>query len=88
MAVVREAAARPEIVAITAAMPGATGLIGFRDCYPDRFFDVGIAEQHAVQTRPQAWPWAACDPSWPSTPLSSTGRGTRSITTSVSTASR
>ncbi len=47
-AIVREAAARPEIVAITAAMPGATGLIEFRDCYPDRFFDVGIAEQHAV----------------------------------------
>ena len=47
-AIVREAAARPEIVAITAAMPGATGLIEFRDCYPDRFLDVGIAEQHAV----------------------------------------
>jgi len=47
-AVVREAAARPELVAITAAMPGPTGLIEFRDRYPDRFFDVGIAEQHAV----------------------------------------
>jgi 1-deoxy-D-xylulose-5-phosphate synthase len=47
-AIVREAAARPEIVAVTAAMPGATGLIEFRDRYPDRFFDVGIAEQHAV----------------------------------------
>ena len=47
-AMVREAAVRPEIVAITAAMPGPTGLIEFRDRYPDRFFDVGIAEQHAV----------------------------------------
>ena len=47
-ALVREAAARPEIVAITAAMPGPTGLIGFRERYPDRCFDVGIAEQHAV----------------------------------------
>jgi 1-deoxy-D-xylulose-5-phosphate synthase len=47
-ALVREAAARPEIVAITAAMAGPTGLIEFRDRYPERFFDVGIAEQHAV----------------------------------------
>ncbi len=38
----------PEIVAITAAMAGPTGLIAFRDRYPERFFDVGIAEQHAV----------------------------------------
>ncbi|HUQ63421.1 MAG TPA: 1-deoxy-D-xylulose-5-phosphate synthase [Acidimicrobiales bacterium] len=36
------------VVAITAAMPGPTGLIPFQDRYPDRFFDVGIAEQHAV----------------------------------------
>ncbi len=36
------------IVAITAAMPEGTGLTHFRDAYPDRFFDVGIAEQHAV----------------------------------------
>jgi 1-deoxy-D-xylulose-5-phosphate synthase len=47
-ALVREGATRPEIVAITAAMPGPTGLIPFRDRYPERFFDVGIAEQHAV----------------------------------------
>jgi 1-deoxy-D-xylulose-5-phosphate synthase len=47
-ALVREAALHPEIVAITAAMPGPTGLLGFRDRYPERFFDVGIAEQHAV----------------------------------------
>ncbi len=37
-----------KIVAITAAMPDGTGLKRFRNMYPDRFFDVGIAEQHAV----------------------------------------
>ncbi len=36
------------IVAITAAMPDGTGLVPFREQLPDRFFDVGIAEQHAV----------------------------------------
>jgi 1-deoxy-D-xylulose-5-phosphate synthase len=36
------------IVAITAAMPDGTGLSPFRDKFPDRFYDVGIAEQHAV----------------------------------------
>ena len=36
------------IVAITAAMPDGTGLKRFRNLYPDRFFDVGIAEEHAV----------------------------------------
>lgn len=36
------------IVAITAAMANGTGLSGFRDKFPDRFFDVGIAEQHGV----------------------------------------
>ncbi|WP_027417563.1 1-deoxy-D-xylulose-5-phosphate synthase [Aneurinibacillus terranovensis] len=38
----------PRIVAITAAMPGGTGLKRFSDKFPDRFFDVGIAEQHAT----------------------------------------
>ncbi len=42
------AAKRRDIVAITAAMPGPTGLSGFRKRFPDRFFDVGIAEQHAM----------------------------------------
>ncbi|MFF4529077.1 1-deoxy-D-xylulose-5-phosphate synthase [Streptomyces sp. NPDC001407] len=37
-----------EIVAITAAMPGPTGLARFAERFPHRFFDVGIAEQHAV----------------------------------------
>ncbi len=38
----------PRIVAITAAMPEGTGLDRFRERFPERFFDVGIAEQHAV----------------------------------------
>lgn len=37
-----------KIVAITAAMPDGTGLKRFKNAYPDRFFDVGIAEEHAV----------------------------------------
>ena len=42
-------AARDErVVAITAAMPDGTGLKRFRNIYPERFFDVGIAEEHAV----------------------------------------
>jgi 1-deoxy-D-xylulose-5-phosphate synthase len=36
----------PRIVALTAAMPGPTGLLPFQARFPDRFFDVGIAEQH------------------------------------------
>lgn len=38
----------PRLCAITAAMPGGTGLLRFMKQYPDRFFDVGIAEEHAV----------------------------------------
>ncbi|MDD2500639.1 MAG: 1-deoxy-D-xylulose-5-phosphate synthase [Geobacter sp.] len=38
----------PKVVAITAAMPDGTGLNFFSDALPDRFFDVGIAEQHGV----------------------------------------
>jgi 1-deoxy-D-xylulose-5-phosphate synthase len=47
-AILKEAEADPRIVAITAAMPGPTGLLPFQARFPDRFFDVGIAEQHAV----------------------------------------
>ncbi|MDO8848574.1 MAG: 1-deoxy-D-xylulose-5-phosphate synthase [Coriobacteriia bacterium] len=47
-ALVAEAAADERIVAITAAMPAGTGLTRFAERFPDRFFDVGIAEQHAV----------------------------------------
>lgn len=39
---------RRDIVAITAAMPGPTGLTAFGQRFPDRLFDVGIAEQHAM----------------------------------------
>jgi 1-deoxy-D-xylulose-5-phosphate synthase len=42
------AAAHPGVVAVTAAMPEGTGLMEFSKQFPDRFFDVGIAEQHAV----------------------------------------
>jgi len=38
----------PKLVAITAAMPDGTGLAAFKKEFPDRFFDVGIAEEHAV----------------------------------------
>ena len=38
----------PKVVAITAAMPDGTGLKRFRNMFPDRFFDVGMAEEHAV----------------------------------------
>jgi 1-deoxy-D-xylulose-5-phosphate synthase len=47
-ALIAEAARDPKIVAVTAAMPNGTGLDRFGDAYPDRMFDVGIAEQHAV----------------------------------------
>ncbi|KMO83612.1 1-deoxy-D-xylulose-5-phosphate synthase [Mycolicibacterium chubuense] len=47
-ALVQQGAKRRDVVAITAAMPGPTGLSAFRDRFPDRFFDVGIAEQHAI----------------------------------------
>jgi 1-deoxy-D-xylulose-5-phosphate synthase len=47
-AIIKEAELEPRLVAITAAMPGPTGLLPFQEHCPDRFFDVGIAEQHAV----------------------------------------
>ncbi len=47
-ALIAEAEADPKIVAITAAMPGGTGLDQFAKRFPQRCFDVGIAEQHAV----------------------------------------
>ena len=42
------AAENPDILAVTAAMPSGTGLKDFGEQYPTRFFDVGIAEEHAV----------------------------------------
>ena len=47
-AVVKEAEADPRIVGITAAMPEGTGMDAFRDRFPKRYFDVGLAEEHAV----------------------------------------
>jgi 1-deoxy-D-xylulose-5-phosphate synthase len=47
-ALIQEATKDPTIVAITAAMPSGTGLDRFAKAFPDRSFDVGIAEQHAV----------------------------------------
>ncbi len=44
----KQGARDEKVVAITAAMPDGTGLKRFRNMYPDRFFDVGIAEEHAV----------------------------------------
>ena len=45
---VKLAARHEDVVAITAAMPDGTGLKRFKSAYPERFFDVGIAEEHAV----------------------------------------
>src|SRR5207237_5068982 len=47
-AIVAAAARDERIVAVTAAMAGPTGLRPFQERWPERFFDVGIAEQHAV----------------------------------------
>jgi 1-deoxy-D-xylulose-5-phosphate synthase len=47
-ALVELAAEDSRLVAITAAMPDSTGLLDFGERFPDRFYDVGIAEQHAV----------------------------------------
>ena len=47
-ALLREAEQDPRIVGITAAMPEGTGLDAFRDRFPRRYFDVGLAEEHAV----------------------------------------
>jgi 1-deoxy-D-xylulose-5-phosphate synthase len=44
----QEAENDPRVVAVTAAMPSGTGLDKFAEIFPDRIFDVGIAEQHAV----------------------------------------
>jgi 1-deoxy-D-xylulose-5-phosphate synthase len=47
-ALMSAATRRPEVCAITAAMASSTGLLNFAKEFPDRFFDVGICEQHAV----------------------------------------
>lgn len=48
VALERIAEANDKVVAITAAMPDGTGLASFSNRYPDRFFDVGMCEEHAV----------------------------------------
>ncbi len=45
---IRQAKKDPRIIAITAAMAGGTGLDRFAETFPSRFYDVGIAEQHAI----------------------------------------
>jgi len=47
-ALVKAGESNSKVVAITAAMPDSTGLLSFRERFPERCFDVGIAEQHAV----------------------------------------
>src|ERR1700694_5061193 len=47
-ALMTAAMSRPEVCAITAAIASSTGLLSFAKEFPDRFFDVGICEQHAV----------------------------------------
>ena len=47
-ALIAQAEKDDKIIAITAAMPTGTGLDKFGEAFPDRMFDVGIAEQHAV----------------------------------------
>ncbi len=65
-AVLRAARTRPEVVAITAAMPGPTGLLPFQAEFPDRFLDVGISEQHAV-TAAAGMAMVGLRPWWPCT---------------------
>jgi 1-deoxy-D-xylulose-5-phosphate synthase len=47
-ALLAEAKDHPQVMAVTAAMPGPTGLLPFQEQFPERYFDVGIAEQHAA----------------------------------------
>ena len=47
-AMIELASENPKVCAITAAMPGGTGLLEYREKFPNRLFDVGIAEEHAV----------------------------------------
>ena len=84
---VEAAAADPRIVAITAAMPGPTGLLPFEARYPERFFDVGIAEQHAM-TAAAGMAMPGCARSWRSTRRSSPAPFDQRTSTSGCTACR
>ena len=75
------------IVTITAAMPSGTGVAAFAAAHPKRFFDVGIAEGHAV-TSPPASRRAVCAPFARSTPPSSSAPTTTSSTTARSSRCR
>ena len=72
----------PRIVAITAAMPEGTGLDEFARRFPDRFFDVGIAEQHAVDFA-VGLPARGCGQLPPSIPHFCSAPMTRSCMTSA-----
>jgi 1-deoxy-D-xylulose-5-phosphate synthase len=74
--IVRIGQRRQDVVAITAAMMHPVGLHQFQARFPERTFDVGIAEQHAA-TSPPASPWAACTRWSRSTRRSSTAPSTR-----------
>ncbi|MEZ6023909.1 MAG: 1-deoxy-D-xylulose-5-phosphate synthase N-terminal domain-containing protein [Hyphomonadaceae bacterium] len=54
------ARAKPELIALDADLILDMGLIPFRDAYPDRFIECGIAEQDMVEVRPAAWRSMAC----------------------------
>ena len=66
----------PRVVAITDAMGEGTGLDEFSKRFPERFYDVGIAEQHAV-TFATGLACEKCGPSWRFTPPSSNALLTR-----------
>ena len=72
---VKIGAVREDVVAITAAMLGPTGLAPFAEAFPERCFDVGIAEQHAF-TSAAGLAYAGCTRWSPSTRRSSTGPST------------
>ena len=73
-----------KIVAITAAMPSGTGLSHFAKAHPDRYFDVGIAEEHADALRVRVWPRRGCNHSSQFTPHFSSAPTTWRFTTSRS----
>jgi 1-deoxy-D-xylulose-5-phosphate synthase len=53
---VRHGGADKRLVGITPAMREGSGMVRFEQEFPNRYFDVGIAEQHAVTLSPRAWP--------------------------------
>ena len=86
-ALIDEATRDDRIVAVTAAMPDGTGLNLFAERFPQRCFDVGIAEQHGVTFAP-GWRRGACGRSRRSTRRSCNAPTIRSSTTSRSSGCR